>query len=54
MPMLFMDNIAQIDEDLYYFSFFSDDGEEHYTENIYLEILSVKQKFKFIFDFGDD
>ena len=50
----FMDNVAWSDADSYFLSFVSDDGEERYTENVYLDILSVKQKFKFIFDFGDD
>ena len=43
----FMDNLFWSDADSY-------DGEERYTENVYLDILSVKQKFKFIFDFGDE
>ena len=50
----FMDNVAWSDTDSYYVSFVSEDGEERYTENVHLDILSVKQKFKFIFDFGDD
>ena len=50
----FMDNVAWRDADSYYVSFVSEDGEERYTENVHLDILSVKQKFKFIFDFGDD
>ena len=49
-----MDNLFWSDADSYFFSFVSDDGEERYTENAYLDILSVKQKFKFIFDFGDE
>ena len=50
----FMDNVAWSHADSYFLSFVSDDGEERYTENVYLDILSVKQKFKFIFDFGDE
>lgn len=50
----FMDNVAWSDADSYFLSFVSDDGEERYTENVYLDILSVKQKFKFIFDFGEE
>ena len=50
----FMDNVAWSDADSYYVSFVSEDSEERYTENVHLDILSVKQKFKFIFDFGDD
>lgn len=50
----FMDNVVWSDVDSYFVSFVSDDGEERYTENVYLDILSVKQKFKFIFDFGDE
>ena len=50
----FMDNLFWSDADSYFLSFVSDDGEERYTENVYLDILSVKQKFKFIFDFGDE
>ena len=50
----FMDNVAWSHADSHFLSFVSDDGEERYTENVYLDILSVKQKFKFIFDFGDE
>ena len=50
----FMDNVAWSHADSYFLSFVSDDVEERYTENVYLDILSVKQKFKFIFDFGDE
>ena len=50
----FMDDLFWSDADSYFLSFVSDDGEERYTENVYLDILSVKQKFKFIFDFGDE
>ena len=50
----FMDNVAWSDADSYFLSFVSDDGEERYTENVYLDILSVKQKFRFILDFGDE
>ena len=50
----FMDNLFWSDADSYFLSFVSDDVEERYTENVYLDILSVKQKFKFIFDFGDE
>ena len=49
-----MDNVVWSDVDSYFVSFVSDDGEERYTENVHLDILSVKQKFKFIFDFGDE
>lgn len=49
-----MDNVAWSHADSYFLSFVSDDVEERYTENIYLDILSIKQKFKFIFDFGDE
>ena len=50
----FMDNLFWSDADSYFLSFVSDDVEERYTENVYLDILNVKQKFKFIFDFGDE
>ena len=50
----FMDNVAWSHADSYFLSFVSDHVEERYTENVYLDILSVKQKFKFIFDFGDE
>ena len=50
----FMDNVAWSHADSYFLSFVIDDVEERYTENVYLDILSVKQKFKFIFDFGDE
>ncbi|VMQ23546.1 Uncharacterised protein [Streptococcus pneumoniae] len=50
----FMDNVEWSHADSYFFSFVSDDVEERYTENVYLDSLSVKQKFKFIFDFGDE
>ena len=50
----FMDDLFWSDADSYFLSFVNDDGEERYTENVYLDILSVKQKFKFIFDFGDE
>lgn len=50
----FMDNVAWSHADSYFLSFVSDDVEERYTENVYLDILSVKQTFKFIFDFGDE
>ena len=48
------DNVAWSHADSYFLSFVSDDVEERYTENVYLDTLSVKQKFKFIFDFGDE
>ncbi|VLK19004.1 Uncharacterised protein [Streptococcus pneumoniae] len=47
----FMDNVEWSHADSY---FLSDDVEERYIENVYLDSLSVKQKFKFIFDFGDE
>lgn len=50
----FMDNVAWSHADSYFLSFVSDDVEERYTENVYLDTLSVKQKFKFIFDFGNE
>lgn len=50
----FMDNVAWCHADSYFLSFVSDNAEERYTENVYLDTLSVKQKFKFIFDFGDE
>ncbi|WP_408072512.1 IS1096 element passenger TnpR family protein, partial [Streptococcus pneumoniae] len=50
----FMDNVEWSHADSYFLSFVSDDVEERYTENVYLDSLSVKQKFKFIFDFGDE
>lgn len=50
----FMDNKAWSQADAYYLAGFSDDGPERYTENVSLEILKVKQKFVFVFDFGDD
>ncbi|NMH07213.1 hypothetical protein GV257_09105 [Streptococcus pneumoniae] len=50
----FMDNVEWSHADSYFLSFVSDDVEECYTENVYLDSLSVKQKFKFIFDFGDE
>ncbi|HEW5054261.1 TPA: hypothetical protein V0J15_002487, partial [Streptococcus pneumoniae] len=46
----FMDNVEWSHADSYFLSFVSDDVEERYTENVYLDSLSVKQKFKFIFD----
>ncbi len=49
-----MDNVGGVIPDSYFLSFVSDDVEERYTENVYLDSLSVKQKFKFIFDFGDE
>lgn len=54
MPMFFIDNVIWSDKDSSYVSFVSEDGEGLYTENVCLDILVVKYKFKFIFDFGDE
>ncbi|MDG8911849.1 hypothetical protein OLD50_08520, partial [Streptococcus pneumoniae] len=40
-----MDNVEWSHADSYFLSFVSDDVEERYTENVYLDSLSVKQKF---------
>ncbi|EJG41970.1 hypothetical protein AMCSP13_002584 [Streptococcus pneumoniae 2070335] len=39
----FMDNVEWSHADSYFLSFVSDDVEERYTENVYLDSLSVKQ-----------
>ena len=41
----FMDNVAWSDADSYFLSFVSDDGEERYTENVYLDIVLVAFRF---------
>lgn len=49
-----MDNAEWSHADSYFLSFVSD-VEERYTENVYLiAYVKKKQKFKFIFDFGDE
>lgn len=50
----FMDNKAWSHADAYFMKEVSDDGPERYTSNVSLEMLELKQKFVFVFDFGDD
>lgn len=50
----FMDNRSWSDKDSYYASWVDEDDEYRHTDEYKVNVLSVGQKFKFIFDFGDE
>lgn len=50
----FMNNKIWTDEDAYYASWIDEDLEYRHTCDYNLNIVSVGQSFKFVFDFGED